>query len=416
MKRNPFSSKAYIRTWLTHFNSNGPAISFPFLKGASFFKYPFFPLYINIGRNLTKGISYSLFNENITKEAENKVLLIYDVPEHWNNPENNTINEKIAIERIPQYPGFLIDLKPYKDLDSYMVQTFKRSSRYKLNKYKKKIESCFNINYRMFYGEINQEEYEIIFDEFETLLKKRFQQKGITNNNLDPAEWNFYKEVTYPMILEKDAALFVTYRENQIIGVTLNYVTNNALIDAITVFDIDYSKFNLGSVNIMKLIEWCLENQFDKLDFSKGYFDYKKRWSNMEYRFEYHLIYNKNAILPKTIAFAIKNYFIAKQFLRDKKLNDRIHRFKFLVNKSYTKQNMDTGFSFEDQIELSTDYQLKEVFLPIENNHSLKMALFEYVYLNNESINDLRTYKVTNLEDTYIFQTGNKTTKVQLQR
>ena len=415
MNRNPFSSKTYTSIWLKHFYSNGRAISFPFLKGTSFFKYPFFPLYINIGRNLTKGVMYTLQTEKLPVQIPNKLILIYDVPSYL-EIKLDEIDQNLTIDRIRQYPGFSINLEPFTDLDNYLIQTFKRSSRYKLNKYKKKLESCFNIKYKMFYGEIKKEEYNIIFDQFETLLKKRFQQKGIMNNNLDPGEWNFYKDVTYPMILENDATLFVTYNENQIIGVTLNYINNNTLIDAITVFDVDYSKFNLGSVNIMKLIEWCLKNKFDKLDFSKGYFDYKKRWSNLEYNFEYHLIYNKNAVLPRTMAFVIKNYFRAKQYLRDKKLNDRIHKFKFLLNNRSTKQNMILGFSFEELIELSTDYELKEILLSSEKNHSLKKALFEYLYLNNESINDLKTFKVINSEGTYVFQSGSKATKVQLER
>ena len=74
------------------------------------------------------------------------------------------------------------------------------------------------------------------------------------------------------------------------------------------------------------------------------------------------------------------------------------------------------GFSFEELIELSTDYELKEILLSSEKNHSLKKALFEYLYLNNESINDLKTFKVINSEGTYVFQSGSKATKVQLER
>jgi len=415
MNRNPFSSKTYIKTWLKHFNSNGPEVSFPFLRGTNFYKSPLFPIYINIGRNLTKGISYSFSKENLTNENKNKVLLIYDVPEYFNIPKEEP-KQNLTTDKITQYPGFLIDLKPYQDLTNYMSATFSKSSRYKLNKYKKKLESCFNIKYKMYYGEISNEEHGQIFDAFEKLLRKRFLQKEITNNNLDPKEWNFYKEVSLPMVLEKNASLFVIYDGDQIIGVTLNYIQNNTLIDAITVFDIDYSKFHLGSVNIMKLIEWCFENQFDKLDFSKGYFDYKKRWSNLQYKFEYHLIYNKNAILPKIIAFGIKKYFIAKQFLRDKKLNERIHRFKFLLNNNPTKQIVKPEFSFEDLTEHSADFELREISVAKEKNNSLKTALFEYLYLNNESINNLRTYKVLNTENTFIFKNKDITTKVQLER
>ncbi|MBC8767856.1 GNAT family N-acetyltransferase [Arenibacter sp. BSSL-BM3] len=415
MNSSPFSSKTYTNTWLKHFHLKGHEISFSFLNGTSFYKYPLFPIYINVGRNLTKGITYTLETEEITGVIKNKVLLIYDVPDYF-TINHGLPNRKFTIARITQYPGFLIDLKLFTDLNNFMVETFSKSSRYKLNKFKKKLESCFNIKYKMFYGQISEREYNTIFDQFENLLRKRFLQKETTNNNLDPKEWTFYKEVTYPMILENNAALFVTYNGDQIIAVTLNYIHNNTLIDAITVFDIDYSKFSLGSVNILKLIEWCLENKFDKLDFSKGYFDYKKRWCNLEYKFDYHLIYNKKALLPKAIAFTIKKYFIAKQFLRDKKLNERFHEFYFLVKNRSIKKNIPLGFNLQELSKPYTEFQLKEISILESRNDYLKKALFEYLYINNESISNIRVYKILNSEKTYIFQGRDVTTKVQLER
>ena len=65
----------------------------------------------------------------------------------------------------------------------------------------------------MFYGAIEKVEYDHIFEHFKFLLTKRFDDKQITNNNLDPAEWEFYKEVVYPLILEKKASLYVIYNK-----------------------------------------------------------------------------------------------------------------------------------------------------------------------------------------------------------
>ena len=380
MNRNPFSSKTYTSTWLKHFYSSGQDISFTFLNGTSFYKYPILPIYINIGRNLTKGISYSFSKESLTKEAKNKVLLIYDVPEYMNKSQGIDINKKYALDSITQYPGFLIDLKSFQDINNYMSATFSKSSRYKLNKYKKKLESCFNIKYKMYHGHINKDEYDHIFDEFEKLLRKRFLQKEITNNNLAPKEW------------------------------TLNYVYNSTLIDAITVFDIDYSKFHLGSVNIMKLIEWCLENQFDKLDFSKGYFDYKKRWSNLEYKFEYHLIYNKNFIIPKTIAFAIKKYFTAKQFLRDKKLNDRIHKLSFLLKGKKNQSSPNLFYEFSDLNKEIEELDLVNIDIKKPSFAFLKTVVFDFLYLNNEKLNNIRVQQVKNNHSLFVIS-GKTTTR-----
>jgi len=85
---------------------------------------------------------------------------------------------------------------------------------------------------------------------------------------MHPVEWEFYKEVAYPLILESKASLFVLYDNETPIAITYNYHSENIVFDAITVFDIDYIKY---------------------LDFSKRYFDYKKRICPIEYNFEYHV-------------------------------------------------------------------------------------------------------------------------------
>lgn len=92
------------------------------------------------------------------------------------------------------------------------------------------------------------------------------------------------------MILEKKASLFIIYDGEKPIGIMLNFMSNNILFGTMSVFDIAYAKYNVGSVNIMKLIEWCLNNHIKFLDFSKGHFDDKVRWTNVAYYFEYYIL------------------------------------------------------------------------------------------------------------------------------
>ena len=63
----------------------------------------------------------------------------------------------------------------------------------------------------MFWGDIEKSTYDELFKVFQLLLKKRFDQKQVINNNLAPKEWAFYLEVAFPMILNKSACLFVVY-------------------------------------------------------------------------------------------------------------------------------------------------------------------------------------------------------------
>ena len=276
-KQNPFLSDSFKSIWLKHFTSRNTSVkTFKYISDLQFVKHKKWPLYINVGETLTKGIDYSLKPDE-DSDLKNDTLLIYDVPTYF-NIDTPKLGSQVKLLKSRQYPGFLIETGLYKSLSEYMSANFSKNSRNKNNKYKRRLEASFNISYKMFFGEITKDEYDFIFEEFKLLLEKRFAEKQVSNNNLNSEEWNFYYEVAYTLILEKKASIYVIYDNNQPIGVTLSYFSEDTLFDAITVFDIDYFKFHLGSVTIMKLIEWCVENHIKILDFSKGYFEYKRRW------------------------------------------------------------------------------------------------------------------------------------------
>ena len=411
MKNNPFSSDVFSATWLMHFNPGKAGLKFDIFPDLGFVKHRFLPLCYNIGKTLTKGISYTLLPNN-AKEYKNKVFLIYDVPTYFELDPAPV--GKLKLIRIKQYPGFLIGLEKYKDFNDYMLTTYSKSSRYKLNKYKKKLEQCFDIEYKMFYGEMSKNEYDEVFDHFKVLLEKRFSDKQITNNNLHPDEWNFYNEVAYPMILEKKASLFVIYDGGKPIGITLNYFSDSVLFDAITVFDIDYAKFHLGSVTVMKLIEWCLEHKLKIFDFSKGEFDYKKRWANKAYDFEYHLYYNSASVTATVMAFGIKSFYSLKQTLRERKLNEVFHRLSFRLRSGSNKK--DPGLPYEFS-ETEQEYKLEDLVqmdCKSPENQFLKNIVFDFLYLNNEVYSDLKIHAINTDNRAFLFSGKTKNVKVTL--
>ena len=406
MKENPFLSDTFTQIWSKHFNKDKPIYSFNFVPNLSFIKPTWLPIYFNVGKNNTKGISYSLHSGN-AQDCKKKVFLIYDIPTFLDLDINLGSND-LKLTKIRQYPGFLVDLNNYSDFDQYFCATFSKSSRYKLNKYKRRLESCFEISYKMYHGYMKKELYDCLFGHFKELLEKRFNDKGITNNNLDPKEWNFYYEVAYPMILEKKASLFVIYNGNVPIGVTLNYFSENIVFDAITVFDIDYEKFHLGSVTIMKLIEWSINQKFKYFDFSKGYFDYKKRWATKEYYFEYHLYYDKSSIISNVLGNTIALYFNLKQYFRDKNLNAKIHKLTFWFRNLQVKKNESERYlsiPIEGEINL-------EKFIEINRDSDewkdLKSNIFEFLYLNNSSEKDLKVKKSNLDKNRFVLECNDK--------
>lgn len=394
IKTNPFTSPTFIKYWSKHFLVERDKYSFPFINDLLFYKSKWAGLYINVGRNLTKGLDLKL-NDTIGSEEKGKTFLIYDVI---------TANQKKTIEGmghypIRQYPGYLIELEHYQNLDDYLTKTFKKSSRYKLRKYKKRLEDSYNISFKAHGDEIPKKEYDSLFNSFRKLLEKRFAEKQISNNNLNTDEWEFYKDVAYPMMLEKKATLFVLYNNDEPISITLSYLSGNRVFDAITVFDIDFAKFHLGSIKIMYLVDWCLKHGWNILDFSKGHFDYKTRWSNKKFDFYYHIFFDGKSIKARSLAYILKLFFTLKQYLRDKKVHESFHKLTYKL-KNKKQKGLDYHF-----VEWKGEYsnkKLKSIELESPEFNFLKGICYDFLYLNQEHLTDLKVYKVKDTEHLFL--------------
>ncbi len=409
INQNPFVSDTFITKWLEGFKSDKPVFSFSFIDGLRFYKSLNLPIYVNAGRNHTKGISYSL-NKQESNNFKRSIVLIYDVPDYL-DLNTSSIPDTIKLYRIKQYPGFLTDLSNYQDPNDYMESTFSKKTRNKLSRYERRLEHCFDVRYKMHFGDISKDDYDSIFASFRYLLERRFSGKKIRNNNLDPDEWGFYYNVSYPLIKEKKASLFVVYQGSTPIAITLNYFSENILFHGITVFDVDYSKFHLGKIALKNLFSWCFEHNIQFFDFSKGSFDYKTHWSNKSYNLEYHLYFDKSSIKTRLLALTIKNYFELKQKLREKNLNNTLHRLTYWFKKKDIKSRTVTKFKFYEIGKEYNESEIVKINLLSKEFESLLKIVNEFLFLNKESLKDLKILKVINKESTFIFK-GKKLSKL----
>ena len=398
MMDSPFVSKTFTDIWLESFRKNAPPISVVGIQGTSFVQEGRGWL-VNLGHTHTKGLCYELEDSVV---LNGRTCLVYDVPSYFNCPKK-VAAQGVKLKKVRQYPGYLIALDQYGSMQDFMQHRFKKSSRYKLNKYFKRLTSCFDIKTVMYRGEMDEGEFNEIFQKFRILLEVRFQEKGEYNNNLDAEEWDFYKKVALPMIQKKEAGLFVVYDGKEPVAITLNYFSDNVIFDAITVFDTDYAKFHLGSVNIMFLIQWGLENGFKILDFSKGHFDYKVRWATQRYDFEYHILYDPESILSTSRAFLKANFFQIKQHLRDLQLNLVMNRIKFFLKgkESATKQGATARkFTFKDfEMDNNSAHYRVDGYGP-----EIKKMFLEYLYLYGETAKEVVVSKFKDQGELYVFE------------
>ncbi|WP_400078944.1 GNAT family N-acetyltransferase [Winogradskyella sp. R77965] len=320
MLSNPFSSSTYVNIWLKHYGNNQKAHEFKFLDGVKFIKGNYSGQYVNIGGNYTNGLFYEI-NEEET-DFKGKSFLLYDVPQYLQSDIN--FNGDLKVIKLKQYKGFYINVEQYESIDDVVLKCYSsRKSRYNFRRSLKQLEEKHNISSKMFFGDIDRNDYDTLLKDFRQMMEIRFE--GINTENTLLPMWDFYEEVLFPMINESKVALFVIYDSEVPIAISINFAFEDTFVVAMRTFDIEYSRLGIGNIEIYKLVEWCLENNVKTLDFSKGESDYKKRWCDTDYVFERHIIYDSNSLKAKTIAKTVSGLHNFKQYLRDKKVNLLFH-------------------------------------------------------------------------------------------
>ena len=324
---SPYHNRTFKSIWLKHFRSDQAVLNQDCFVGVEFCKSKPAPLYINVGGTNTKGMPYGIKAGCDHASLRNKVFLIYDVPGYL-NPTFGSPN-RFKLLKIPQYPGYLCDFGDAINLEEYLEQQISKRTGSKLRNYQNRLNRDHKVSYKMVWGDIGYEGYEELFEQFHALLVKRFKEKQIVNNNLDPAEWQFYKEVSFPMLKSKEAGLFVTCIGDRPAGITLLNFSVEHVYDVIRVFDIAYSTYRIGSLGILKQMEWCLANGFKILDFSKGHYDYKKQWSNREYVFQYHIRYDSRSPRCFLVAMLLALKFYLKFWARKYNVQETVHKLRY---------------------------------------------------------------------------------------
>ncbi|EAR15312.1 GNAT family N-acetyltransferase [Robiginitalea biformata] len=392
IQENPFVSEPFISLWFKHFGKGRTPRVFPQFPGLTFVRHPRLPFLINAGATQTKGVSHGEIPTG-GNGIGNKVLLVYDVAEYFDVPVPDR-SSGIKVRRVRQYPGFLVQTTGFRDVEEYLQKHISKNSRYKLKKYRRRLHEVFDIRYEMHGADISGKRLDALFDVFRKLLEKRFDGKQIVNNNLDEKEWAFYVASAREMMQSGTAGLFVVYSGEEPVAFTLNYFSGNVVFDAITTFDVAYEKFHLGTVSLMGLLNWCMQSN-RSLDLSKGYFEYKNRWTNRKYYFEYRIYYSRSSVSGKLLAAGIAGFYRVKQWLRGQGWNERFHQLTYRLGKP-------RGYDSERPI----PYLLKEPARPLDSEiqqevvagspewRKLRPPLFEFLYLNPGNITNTRIFKL----------------------
>ncbi len=382
----------------------------PILKKEDFYNSYFqkdktFEYYSKIGYTHNNKIFY---NKTSTTNKQ-KAYAISLFPNYFHS-EVLKSSYNIKKTRQKNLDGFAVLTKGYSNINEYLQNHLKPKTRGPVLRRIKRLESCFNIEYKLCYGNISKELYDTALSKLKEMLLSRFAQKKDSTEILD--KWEHYEKTTFEAIKNKTASLFIVYANNQIIGISINYHIKDIFIGHIFCYDINYSKFSLGNTMVYKLLEWCFENKYSMLDMGNGDLEYKQIWCNLKYNYEYHFIYKKKSILGFILARleilkikiknTLKHYKIDKAytFVKKKLKGTAIPSANPFFN--YTIEPINPG-SINQQEATKIDFNKSQ-------HLNIKKPINDFLYTEQEHIDNLEVFLIN--ENNYILKGTKKVKKV----
>ncbi len=330
---------------------------------------------------------------NTSENVENsQVTCIYDFPGYL----KATIDSKNwQVNTINSFKGSMIVLKNYDGVEGYLKQNFSSKRRSKFRTYQKRLENTFNISYKTYCGHIETDEYEALFKMFRELIERRFEEKKMKNYDL--TRWDVYHKIAFPLIQNKEAALFVIYHDDKPISMCLNLIRGHVIYGYIRAYDIDYSKFYIGFIDFIKQLHWCYENDIQVFDLLKGSYAYKAYLTDDEYYFQRHVIFNKNSVFSKIrgtlLSFRIKSFYKLVALLKKCRVDKLYHAYLNFRYRNITTEKPRTYALRKISHEAFSSNSPIKIELILPQYTFLKRPVYDFLYKSQESLKHIEVFK-----------------------
>lgn len=311
-------------------------------------------------------------------------MVLTSVPSYINTELD--LGSDIVIKKVKTFPGSLIKLSAYESYEEYLKKNFAQKGRSHFIKSQNLLDECFTVRYKIYYGSIEEEEYQIIFNAFEQMQAKRFEERGMRYHT-DPM-LSEYRAKTLGLVRSKEACISVIYNGDTPIAISLNYILGKIIHGFTKTFDSAYSKFSLGHIELLNVIKWSFDEGFEVFDFMKGEYSYKNRFADTSYPFLLETIYHKKGTL---------NHIWGRSVFLGLKLFYFIYHATRLVRSANTKRsrNISRNLLKVQKIPVDTDttsVEEKRVHFDEIQSQYIQKAICDYCYRNREPMDSFKFY------------------------
>ena len=353
--------------------------------------YPFYRSIVNTTDNShTPNEAYQK-----SEKGNSSIQVITDIPPYFEIDIDKKDNALSFLE-LKMYEGFLADLSAHTNIDDYLKSQFSRKGRSTLRRRVKRLEHCFDISYKIYHGNISQEEFQFLFKGLHAMLTQRFRQRGDTH--LAFKDWELIQKNAFPLILAKKASLFVIHNGSEPIDICLNYHHKNIIINLIRGYDIAYSKFGLGHIDLLKQMEWCFYHNYAIFDLSRGDMPYNRQWCNVIYTFKCQVVYGKKNASQGIGAYALVNFYKFKEFLKKKKLSKLLKKVYSLVRGNKNDEMPPTFGKMEFKIDslngISKEVRTTKIDISKEAYGYLRKPIYDLQHQFTIHSNDVTVYEI----------------------
>ena len=144
------------------------------------------------------------------------------------------------------------------------------------------------------------------------LSEKRWAQKGALGPFSDPRMRDFHSELAMSFVPRGWLVLGILNLDDEPVAAAYSFRYANKLYCYQSAFDPEFSKYGVGSLCEMYLIDRCIRNRLEEYDFLRGEEPYKNHWNTLTRR-NLRFIVTKKNISSTVYAMMTKNHKLANK-------------------------------------------------------------------------------------------------------